>query len=65
VAEQVIPAMRPSEVVDRFPLVTPPRGMSAEADRVAAGPGRAPWGAAAFGSLALVSLAGLGLGRKR
>jgi nitrous oxidase accessory protein len=64
VAEQVIPALRPSEAVDRHPLVTPPRELSAEADRVSPAGARSPWAAAAMGSIALLSLAGLGLGRR-
>jgi nitrous oxidase accessory protein len=64
VAEQVVPALRPSEAVDRHPLVAPPRELAAEADRVSRTATRSPWPAAALGSLALLSLAGLKLGRR-
>jgi nitrous oxidase accessory protein len=65
VAEQVLPAMRPSEAMDRHPLVAPPP--LARQGLVALPRGRraTPWAAAAFGSIALLSLGGLGVGRWR
>jgi hypothetical protein len=62
VAEQVLPALRPSEAVDRRPLDTPPRLASRDPSGRRA-PARAPWGAAAFGALALASLGGLRAGK--
>jgi nitrous oxidase accessory protein NosD len=62
VAEQVLPALRPSEAVDRHPLVTPPRLASHDPSGRRA-PIRTPWGAAAFGALTLVSLVSLRAGK--
>jgi len=69
-AERTVPALRPSEVVDRFPLIAPAHRSGGEREAVAderAGIGEAPRGvpSAAAGFLAL-SLAGLfGLIRRR
>ncbi len=65
VAERVIPALRPSEAVDRFPLVAPPRGAGRPR-----GPGLASGGIAwpalaGFGALAALSLFGLSAARGR
>ena len=66
VAERVIPALRPSEIVDHFPRVTPAR---VEGTGTALHSGRAPhaaWSAAvAFGLLAALGVAGLAWTRGR
>ncbi|MBI3539952.1 MAG: nitrous oxide reductase family maturation protein NosD, partial [Candidatus Eisenbacteria bacterium] len=64
VAERVVPALRPSEAVDRFPRVSPPRVVfAARADRPA-DRARPAWGAAAgFAALSLAGIAGLARGR--
>jgi nitrous oxidase accessory protein len=63
VAEQVFPALRPSEAVDRFPRVTP-AGMSTTASGLAQV--RPAWGAAAgFVGLMGMGAAGLAAGRRR
>ena len=72
VAERVFPALRPSEIVDQRPLVSPgaawsgrARGRDAGADRRAAAPS-IDWGATAwFGGLLAAGAAGLFLGRGR
>jgi nitrous oxidase accessory protein len=60
VAERVLPALRPSEAIDRFPLVRPPvaSGTGAPLARGARA-GRSAGAAAGFGALALAGLAGL------
>jgi len=65
VAERVMPALRPSEAVDRFPAVRPARtrGTGAPLARAGAG-GPAPAAAAAFGLLALAGLGGLAAARR-
>ena len=59
VAEQVLPALRPSEAVDRRPLVAPPALAIPPTARAPRAATRAPWGAAAFGAIALGSLGAL------
>ena len=60
VAERVIPALRPSEVVDGRPMVSPPALAGLAAAREGAASPRRAWGAAAgFLALAAVGLAGL------
>ena len=64
VAERVVPALRPSEAVDRFPLVTPPSGSSAEASMRPSPPRPAwPW-AMIFLALGSTGLMGLLSGRQ-
>jgi nitrous oxidase accessory protein len=58
VAERVIPALRPSEVVDHRPMVVPPALAGAADTRDAAERPKPAWGVA----LAFTALAGLGLG---
>lgn len=56
-AERVLPALRPSEIVDSFPLVAPPRARMTYATADA---GARPWGAiAGFGGLLGAGVAGL------
>ncbi len=66
VAERVVPALRPSEVVDRFPRVSAPpltTGARRAADRARARPA---WGAAiAFAALSAGAVAGLGSSARR
>jgi nitrous oxidase accessory protein len=59
VAERVVPALRPSEAVDRHPLLAPPavRGSGQPLER--RGGREAGVAAAGFGALALLGLAGL------
>jgi nitrous oxidase accessory protein len=68
-AERTIPALRPSEIVDRFPLVAPsPAAPPAAAPEAPAPrrPGARAAAAAGFGFLALAGLAGAtGAGRRR
>jgi len=64
VAERTIPALRPSEAVDRFPLVSPTRRPARDPRNAAAGAageaGRGvPAAAAAYAALAAVGLLGL------
>ena len=64
VAERVVPALRPSEVVDRFPMLAPP-AFAARAPREPARRPRAALGSAlGFGLLAVLGLAGLAAGRR-
>jgi nitrous oxidase accessory protein len=59
VAERVVPALRPSEAVDRFPLVNPPVLARRPGPGTADAP-RTPWVAlGGFGALALVGTLGL------
>jgi nitrous oxidase accessory protein len=64
VAERVMPAMRPSEVVDRFPLVTPVAVRGTGAPLARASSRRAPLGALlGYGLLTAGGLAGLARAR--
>lgn len=66
VAERVVPALRPSEAVDRFPLVAPITSREARAAAEPSGPERPAWLAVAgFGALAALSLAALAGARRR
>lgn len=63
VAERVLPALRPSEAVDRFPLVSPP-ALTVVSDGRAEDRARRDWAAAAgFAAFAGLALLGLALGR--
>jgi hypothetical protein len=69
VAERVFPALRPSEIVDRHPLLAPPalalgaeRGRSGRPAEHAPAPGGL-WPACAFGALVVLGGAGFLLGR--
>jgi nitrous oxidase accessory protein len=65
VAERVIPALRPSEAVDRLPMVNPPALSGLGAAPEAAARSRSAWGAAVgFAALAGLSLAGLSWGAR-
>lgn len=66
VAERVVPALRPSEIVDRLPRVTAPP-LAAGGRRVSdRSPTRPAWGAAiAFAALTACAVAGLGSGSGR
>ncbi len=64
VAERVIPALRPSEAVDRHPLVRPAVRASALAVREATDARRSPGGTALFSGLALLGALGLAAGRR-
>jgi nitrous oxidase accessory protein len=62
VAERVMPALRPSEVMDRFPMLVPPHlGARGAAGEPAGRPRRALAAAIGFAGLALLGLAGLTL----
>jgi len=73
VAERVFPSLRPSEAVDRFPLVAPPASAAESARGDGAGDGpdtgdaprRSPLAAAGFGALFLGAGAALGLRWRR
>ena len=66
VAERVFPALRPSEAVDRFPLVSPPPLARAGAGAGGGMPAPRPATAAAagFAALAVAGAAGLAAGRR-
>jgi nitrous oxidase accessory protein len=65
VAERVVPALRPSGAIDRFPMLVPPSlGSLAGAREAALRPQPAPGAALGFGALALVGLAGLAASRR-
>jgi nitrous oxidase accessory protein len=60
VAERVLPALRPSEAVDRFPLLGPVAIAPSRLVPAGENPGRRSWGAvAAFGALMACALLGL------
>ena len=65
VAERVFPALRPSEVVDNFPLVAPAAGTGGvRGPEGRAGKGKPAWAAAAgFGALLLGGIVGLVRGK--
>jgi nitrous oxidase accessory protein len=65
VAERVVPALRPSEVVDHFPLVTPPVVAHDRGPGSAGAPRRAWPAAAGFGALATAGALGLARARGR
>src|SRR5262245_15350204 len=61
VAERVVPALQPSEAVDRFPMLAPPPlATIAEPDGPAPRTRRDPGAALGFGALAALGLIGLG-----
>jgi nitrous oxidase accessory protein len=65
VAERVIPAFRPSEVVDRFPRLQPVRTTGTGTPLERSSPPATAWPAAAgFALLALVALGGFGASRR-
>jgi nitrous oxidase accessory protein len=65
VAERVVPALQPSEVVDRFPMLIPPAlGARAAAPEPAGPPRGARAAALGFGLLALLGVAGLTAARR-
>ena len=57
VAERVFPALRPSEAVDRFPLVSPARATSSDRAGIPLAKGKASWGV----GVGFVLLLGLGV----
>jgi nitrous oxidase accessory protein NosD len=60
VAERVLPALRPSEAVDRFPLVRPLVARGGAPAGLPRGMRRASWGGVAgFAALGLLGLAGI------
>jgi nitrous oxidase accessory protein len=63
VAERVLPALRPSEAVDRFPSVAPPRPAIGAGERAPA-PRPVPAACVGFGALLGVGIAGLTRGRR-
>jgi nitrous oxidase accessory protein len=64
VAERVIPALRPSEAVDRHPLLRPLVPVSTGVTPDERGTRRSPGGAALFSGLALLGVMGLAAGRR-
>ena len=65
VAERVVPALRPSEVVDHFPMLVPPAlGARGTAGEPASSPHRALPAALGFGVLALLGVGGLTTARR-